>query len=1050
MLNRIFEFSLANRFLILVFASLIVFSGIYAMRELPIDAVPDVTPNQVQILTNAPGLSPVEVEQFITFPVETAMSGLPGISLIRSVSRFGLSAVTIYFDEGMDIYFCRRLVMERLPRAREAIGVRFGHPELGPIATGLGEIYQFEVKGVGYSLMELRTILDWDIAFKLRSVPGVVEVNSYGGELQTYEVQLDAGKLVSYKIPIEQVFRALEQNNANSGGGYIEHAQEQYLIRGEGLVRTLEDIDNIIVATGHDGTPIYIRNLGKARFAPMVRQGAVTRDGRGEAVTGIVMMLIGENGRVVVDRVKTKLQQIEKTLPPGVTIEPYYDRTDLVRKTIKTVGTNLTEGALLVVTVLFLLLGNLRAGLIVAAAIPLSMLVAFTGMLAAGISGNLMSLGAIDFGLIVDASVVMIENTIRHLAERRHAAGGDRRMTEDQMRTVVIEAGREVLRPIVFAVGIIIIVYLPILTLQGIEGKMFRPMAMTVIFALVGSLVLTLTVTPVLASRFLRQGVEEEETWIIRQAKRGYRLLLSKTMQHPAIAGSVATALFASSLGVAALLGAEFIPTLDEGTIALQAWRLPSVSLEESIRTTTRIEQVLKQFPEVVTVVSRTGRAEIATDPMGVEVSDIYLILKPDSEWTTARTKDDLIEAINRALTKAVPGNTFSYSQPIELRVQELIAGVRSDIAITIFGEDMEALRSLGDQVVRVVSEVPGATDTKAEQVAGMPYHVVAIDREKLARYGINAEQVLDTVTALGGRIVGQVVQGNRRFFMQVRFSPEDRKNFERILDIRISDSQGRLIPLRQLADIRTETGLAQISRENIQRRLAVETNVRGRDLAGFVGAAQKAVESHVTLPPGYWIKWGGEFENLQRASARLAIVVPIALFLIFVLLYTTFNSVRPALLVYLNVPLAATGGILALALRGMPFSISAGVGFIALFGVAVLNGVVLMSYILDLRKQGRPAEDAAYEGALIRMRPVLMTALVASLGFVPMALSTSAGAEVQRPLATVVIGGLVTSTALTLLVLPALYVWEERLRKAWTQRRGEAKEVPVPHRPNL
>jgi cobalt-zinc-cadmium resistance protein CzcA len=1045
MLNRVLEFSLANRFLILVFAGLIVVSGVYAMRQLPIDAVPDVTPNQVQILTNGRGLSPVEVEQFITFPVETAMSGLPGITLIRSVSRFGLSAVTIYFDEGMDIYFCRRLVMERLPRAREAIGERFGDPELGPIATGLGEIYQFEVKGDGYSLMELRTILDWDIAFKLRSVPGVVEVNTYGGELQTYEVQLDAAKLVSYKIPLERVFRALEQNNANSGGGYIEHAQEQYLIRGEGLVQTLEDMDNIIVGTGHDGTPIYIRNLGKARFAPMVRQGAVTRDGRGEAVTGIVMMLIGENGRVVVDRVKTKLQQIEKTLPSGVTIEPYYDRTDLVRKTIKTVSTNLTEGALLVIAVLFLILGNLRAGLIVAAAIPLSMLVAFTGMLTAGISGNLMSLGAIDFGLIVDASVVMIENTLRHLVERRRATDSTPRLSEVNTRLVILESGREVLRPIVFAVGIIIIVYLPILTLQGIEGKMFRPMAVTVIFALVGSLVLTLTVTPVLASLFLRHGVKEE-TWIIRQAKAGYRPLLSKTMQHPAIAGSVTAALFAASLGVAAFLGAEFIPTLDEGTIALQAWRLPSVSLEESVRTTTRIEQVLKEFPEVVTAVSRTGRAEIATDPMGVEVSDIYLILKPDSEWTTARTKDDLIDAINRALTKAVPGNTFSYSQPIELRVQELIAGVRSDIAITIFGEDMETLRRLGDQVVRVVSQVPGAADTKAEQVAGMPYHVVAIDRKKIARYGINAEQILDTVTALGGRTVGQVVQGNRRFFMQVRFSPEDRKNFERILDIRIADSEGRLIPLRQLADIRIETGLAQISRENIQRRLAVETNVRGRDLAGFVDAAQKAVASHVTLPPGYWIEWGGEFENLQRASARLAIVVPIALFLIFVLLYTTFNSLRPALLIYLNVPLAATGGILALALRGMPFSISAGVGFIALFGVAVLNGVVLMSYILDLRKQGHSAEEAAYEGALIRMRPVLMTALVASLGFVPMALSTSAGAEVQRPLATVVIGGLVTSTALTLLVLPTLYVWEERFREAWAHWWRKTKESPKPY----
>ncbi|MBX3213687.1 MAG: efflux RND transporter permease subunit, partial [Labilithrix sp.] len=728
---------------------------------------------------------------------------------------------------------------------------------------------------------------------------------------------------------------------------------------------------------------------------------------------------------------------------PGVTIEPYYDRTDLVRKTIKTVSTNLTEGALLVVAVLFLILGNLRAGLIVAAAIPLSMLVAFTGMLTAGISGNLMSLGAIDFGLIVDASVVMIENTIRHLAERRRATDSTPRLSEVNTRLMILEAGREVLRPIVFAVGIIIIVYLPILTLQGIEGKMFRPMAVTVIFALVGSLVLTLTVTPVLASLFLRHSVKEEETWIIRLAKRGYRPLLSKTMQHPAIAGSIAATLFATSLGVAAFLGAEFIPTLEEGAIALQAWRLPSVSLEESVRTTTRIEQVLKEFPEVVTVVSRTGRAEIATDPMGVEVSDIYLILKPDSEWTTARTKDDLIDAINRALTKTVPGNTFSYSQPIELRVQELIAGVRSDIAITIFGEDMETLRRLGDQVVRVVSQVPGAADTKAEQVAGMPYHVVAIDRKKIARYGINAEQILDTVTALGGRTVGQVVQGNRRFFMQVRFSPEDRKNFERMLDIRIADSEGRLIPLRQLADIRIETGLAQISRENIQRRLAVETNVRGRDLAGFVGAAQKAVASHVTLPPGYWIEWGGEFENLQRASARLAIVVPIALFLIFVLLYTAFNSVKPALLIYLNVPFAAVGGVFLLALRGMPFSISAAIGFIALFGIAVLNGVVLLTTIKKLREQGRSPLEAAREGAESRLRAVVMTATVAALGFIPMALSSSAGAEMQRPLATVVIGGLVSATFLTLFVLPTVYAFIYRKEEPAPPKGGVDEPAP-------
>lgn len=1043
MLNRIFEFALNNRFLILVFAGLIIASGVYSMSILPIDAVPDVTPNQVQILTNAPGLGPVEVEKFITFPVETAMSGLPGIELIRSVSRFGLSAITIYFDEGMDIYFCRRLVMERLPQARETIPQGLGTPEMGPISSGLGEIYQFEVKGEGYSLMELRTILDWDIAFKLRSVPGVIEVNSFGGELQTYEFQLDARKLVAYDLAIGQIFEALEQNNGNAGGAYIVHAQEQYLIRGEGLIQTLQDIENIVVATRNDGTPIYLRNLGQAQFAPMVRQGAVTRDGKGEAVTGIVMLLIGENGRVVVNRVKEKLEGIKQSLPEGVSIDPYYDRIDLVNKTIKTVATNLTEGAIFVIAVLLLLLGNIRGGLIVAVAIPLSMLVAFTGMVSARISGNLMSLGAIDFGLIVDGSVVMIENIVRHIAERREKTKKTGRMTSEEIREVIRESGREVLRPIFFAVGIIIIVYLPILTLQGIEGKMFTPMAVTVIFALVASLVLAVTLTPVLASLFLRKGVKEEETWVIRHVKRLYRPLLTRTMHHPAITGGVAAVLFAGSLGVAAFMGAEFIPKLDEGSIALQAWRLPSVSLEESVKNTTRIEQVLKTFPEVTSVISRTGRPEIATDPMGVEISDIYVLLNPDhDEWTTAGTKDGLIQAFDAALQKAVPGTKFSYSQPIELRVQELIAGVRSEIAINIFGEDMDQLKTLGDQVVQVVSKVQGAAETKAEQVAGLPYLRVIIDREAIARYGINTSQVLDTVKAIGGRTVGQVVKGNRRFFIQVRFSPEDRKNFDRIRDIRVADPRGRLIPITQLADIKIETGLAQISRENIQRRLAVETNVRGRDLSSFVADAQEAVRQKITLPDGYSIEWGGQFEQLQRASMRLAIVVPLALFLIFVLLYTMFNSVRPAVLIYLNIPLAATGGILALSFRGMPFSISAGIGFIALFGVAVLNGVVLMSYVLDLRKKGLSAEEAAYQGAVIRVRPVLMTALVASLGFLPMALSTSAGAEVQQPLATVVIGGLMTSTALTLFVLPTLYVWEERLREAWARRAQKTPEA--------
>lgn len=1029
MLNRILEFSLANRFLIIIIALVVVGFGIRSMLKLPIDAVPDVTPNQVQILTNSPGLGPVEVERFITFPVETAMSGLPGIEGIRSVSRFGLSAVTVTFKEDVDIYFARRLVMERLPQAREMIPEGFGTPEMGPISTGLGEIYQFEVKGDGYSLMELRSILEWDIAFKLKSVPGIVEVNTYGGELKTYEVQLLADKLVSYDLSIDQVFQALGSNNSNSGGAYIEHNQEQYLIRGEGLVRSLEDIGNIVVATRDEGTPIFIRDIAEVTFAPMVRQGAVTRDGEGEAVTGVVMMLIGENSRTVVNRVKEKIEDIKVSLPPGVTIDAYYDRTELVRKTIKTVTKNLGEGALLVIIILFLILGNFRAGLIVAAAIPLSMLVAFIGMKQFRISGNLMSLGAIDFGLIVDGSVVMIENIVRHLSLKSGGKTAEESSENDpsgktNIIEVILKAGREVLRPIVFAVGIIIIVYIPILALEGVEGKMFKPMALTVIFALIGSLILSFTLMPVLASYFLKKSTHDKETFIIRKVKKYYLPLVAKTIKNPKITAAVAGIIFLLSLIFVPFMGAEFIPRLDEGSIALQAWRLPSVSLEESVRNSSMIEKILKKYPEVITVVSRTGRAEIATDPMGVEISDIYVILKPPSEWESAETKDELVEKMNESLEESLPGTMFSYSQPIELRVQELIAGVRSDVAISIYGDDLETLEDLGGRVVNVISKVPGAADTKAEQVAGLPYLRVVIDRDAIARYGINASQVLNTVEAIGGKQVGQVLEGQKRFFIQVRFSPEDRESFENIKNIRVSNQNGQLIPLNQLADIRVEEGPAQISRENIHRRLSVETNVRGRDLASFVEDAQKAIDDQIELPTSYWIEWGGQFENLERASSTLAIVVPIALLLIFVLLFITFGSVSPALMIYLNIPLAATGGIIALFLRGMPFSISAGIGFIALFGIAVLNGVVLMSYIIQKRKEGKSPTEAAREGAEIRLRPVLMTALVASFGFIPMALSSSAGAEVQRPLATVVIGGLVTSTLLTLLVLPAIYSW--------------------------
>ena len=1021
-MHHVVDFALRNRFMVLAATALAAGLGVYSMLRLPIDAVPDVTPNQVMVLTQAPGLGPVEVEQFVTFPVETAMSGLPGITSIRSISRFGLSSVYIYFEESTDLYFARRLVMERLPEARELVPEGYGTPSLGPISTGLGEIYQFEVRGEGYSAMDLRSILDWQIGFRLRSVPGVVEVNSYGGELKTYEIQLDPNRLVAYNVSLDMVYEALRENNANAGGAYIERAQEQYVIRGEGLITSLEDIGNVVVTASEDGVPVYVRNLGETAFAPMVRQGAVTRDGRGEIVTGVVMMLMGENPRVVAQRVDEELERIVATLPAGVEIDTYYNRTDLVQRTIATVQTNLVEGGLLVIAVLLLFLGNIRGGLIVAAAIPLSMLFAFTGMLQAGISGNLMSLGAIDFGLIVDGSVVMVENIVRRLHQTR----------DKHIRAEVIGwAGREVARPVFFAVMIIIIVYLPILTLQGVEGKMFRPMALTVIFALIASLVLALTLMPVLASLAFRGRIAEREPRIVTWLMRYYQPLLAGALEHPRTTGIGAAVVFAASLLLIPFMGAEFLPKLNEGAIAVQAWRLPSVALSESVKSTTLVEETLLEFPEVLTVVSRTGQAEIPTDPMGVETSDIYVILKDESEWETAGTKEELIEAINRELEHRVPGNIFSYSQPIELRMQEMIAGVRSDLAVTAYGPDLDELRDIGESVQQVVRSVQGAADVKVEQTAGLPFLRVEVDRTAIARYGINAAEVLEVVETLGGKVIGEVLEGQARFPLQARFIAESRADLEQIRSIRVADPAGAMIPLSQLAEIWTEEGPAQISREQIQRRITVEANVRGRDLGGFAADVQEAVARDVDLPPGYSVGYGGQFENLQRAQSRLVLVVPLALFLIFLLLYTAFGAFRPAVLIYFNIPIAATGGILALFLRGMPFSISAGVGFIALFGVAVLNGVVMVSYFLDLRKQGLSVDDAVRRGAERRMRPVLMTALVASLGFVPMALATSAGAEVQRPLATVVIGGLVTSTLLTLFVLPSLYRWMEHTRAA-------------------
>lgn len=1029
MINALIRFSISQRLLVMLLVAILIGAGLYSFQRLPIDAVPDVTNVQVQVLTAAPSLAPLEIERQITFPVEVAMSGLPDIEEIRSVSKFGLSAVTVVFDDKIDTYFARQLVLERLSQAREQIPESIGSPEMGPISTGLGEIYQYELKaapGSGYDPTSLRTIQDWNVRRQLLGVPGITEVNSFGGREKQYQVRLDPAKLQSYGLSLRDVLESVGRNNANVGGAYIEHGAEQYLLRGIGLVESADDISNIVVKTGREGVPVYVRDVGEVVTGATVRQGAVTADGEGEIVAGIAMMLKGENSRTVVDRVKERIEGIKKTLPKGVELIPFYDRAELVDRTVWTVAKNLIEGAILVIIVLILLLGNWRGSLLVATIIPLSMLFAAILMRVFNVSGNLMSLGALDFGLIVDGAVVMVENAVRRRAEAQH--GGLKEVPE---RTI-LEACTEVGRPVVFAVAIIMIVYLPILSLTGIEGKMFKPMALTVVFALLGSLILSLTYVPAAMTFILRGHISEKESFLIRYAKRWYRPALALMIRRRAQAFAVATALVLMSFALFPLLGSEFIPRLDEGALAVQIQQLPSVSLTQSIKTVTEAERVIKSFPEVTKVVSKTGRAEVATDPMGVETTDVYIALKPHSEWTSARSREELVEKMSEALEAKVPNGVFSFSQPIELRVAELISGVRSDVAIKLFGDDLDTLKETAEKISRVVGRVKGAEDVKVEQVTGLPQLQIKPDRARLARYGVNVEDVNDLVeSVVAGKDAGMVYEGEQRFNLVVRFGEAQARDVETIKNLMVSAPNGARIPLSELADVALVEGPAQISREDTRRRIGVELNVRGRDVGSFVKEAQGQIEKQVQIPPGYYLTWGGTFENLERASARLMIVVPLALFLIFILLFSTFNSVKQALLIYTGILFAVVGGIFALFLRGMPFSISAGVGFIALFGVAVLNGVVMVSYINRLREEGREPADAVREGAETRLRPVLMTALVASLGFIPMALATSAGAEVQRPLATVVIGGLVTSTLLTLLLLPALYGWFERAKQA-------------------
>ena len=1035
MIDKIITFALQQRFLVLTFTLLLIGLGLYSAKKLPIDAFPDVTNIQVQIITEAEGMAPTEVEKLVSFPIEVTMTGIPKVTEVRSLSKIGLSVITVVFEDDMDTYFARQLVFERLQQARENLppGV---DAEMGPISTGLGEIYQYVVEGDGYSPMELRTVQDWIIRLILRTVPGVTDVNSFGGFVKQYHVLIDPGKLISYNLTLREVFEAVEKNNANAGGNFIEHNSEQYIVRGLGLVKSSEDLQNIIIAS-HDGTPIYVKNVADVTIGPEIRQGAVTKDGKGEVVAGITLMLKGASGREVVTNVKEKVQEIQKALPPGVTIKPFYDRTELVKRAIETVTKALKEGAIFIFLVLLLFLGNIRSALIVGAVLPLSVLFTFIMMGRFNLSANLMSLGglAIGIGMLVDGAVVMVENVYRHLEENPEAKGN--------IIHTVLEAAKEVGRPIVFGISIIIVVFLPLFTLQGIEGKMFSPMAFTVSFALLGSLIFSLTVIPVLCTFLLGEGrsrftnislfnklgglFESLSNKIITSLKNLYIPILKKALGcRKLVVGGAVTALILS-LSLFPFIGTEFLPQLNEGSIAIQAFRLPSISLTESLEVSRQIERALIKFPEVQTVVSKTGRAEIASDPMGVEISDILVNLKPQSDWKTAETNEELVEKMREELS-LIPGVAYSFSQPIALRVDELISGVKAQIAIKLFGEDMDVLKNKAEEIREIVSKIKGVEDLNVERVSGLQYLQIEIDRSQIARYGINVSDIQEIVeTAIGGKVATEVFEGQKRFGVFVRFPGYVRKDVNTVKNILVSAPDGARIPLEQLARVYLEEGPAQISRENGQRRIVIECNVAGRDIGGFVAEAQKKIAAQVELPPGYFITWGGQFENQQRAMARLYIVVPLVILLIFILLFSTFNSLKNALLIIMNIPFAVIGGILALFISGLYLSVSASVGFIALFGVAVLNGVVMVSYFNQLRREGTGLEEAILKGAELRLRPVLMTALVASLGLIPMFLATGPGSEIQKPLATVVIGGLISSTILTLIVLPTLYGWFEK-----------------------
>ena len=1018
MLARIIELSLRHRLVVILAWTGIALAGLAAFRSLPLDAFPDTTPVQVQINTVAPALAPLEIERQATAPVEQTLGGLPGLTEVRSLSRFGLSQVTVTFEDGTDVWLARQVVAERL--AAIELGPGIERPQMGPVATGLGEVFHYLVTGEDATLSELRTAHDWIVRPQLRSVPGVAEVNAWGGEERQFQVVVDPLELQQRGLSLSALVEAVEGNNANVGGGALDGAGESALVQGVALVARPEDIGGIVVGA-EDGVPIHVRDVARVRDGHAIRRGAVTADGRGEAVLGLGFLLMGENSHDVTRALSARLVEVQRSLPPGIRVEPVYERTELVDHVLRTVRTNLFEGALLVVAVLFIFLGNLRAGLVVAAAIPLSMLFAFDLMARAGIAGSLMSLGAIDFGLIVDSSVILVENAVRRLG----IEGGRRSRVE-----VVRDAALEVRGPTMFGELIIMVVYVPILALEGIEGKLFRPMALTVIFALIGSLLLSLTLMPVLASLVLPARAEQRENALVRGLKRLYRPVLAWALRRRAAVLLGAAAAVGGAALLATRLGSEFVPRLDEGTIVVNTVRLSGVSVDESVRYGTQIERaLLAAFPdEIERAWTRTGTAEVATDPMGLEVSDVFLTLKPRGGWRRARTQAELVAAME-AVTAELPGMRALYTQPIEMRVNEMVAGIRADVGVKIFGDDLGVLQQKAAEVRSILERIPGAADLYTEQVTGQPLVRVVVDRDAIARHGIAAGEVLALVQALGGIEVGELQEGERRFPIAVRLDDRYRADERALEQVLVVASNGERIPLGMLARIERDEGAATVNREWGKRRIVVQANVRDRDIGSFVADALEAIESRVALDPGYYIRLGGQFEHYERARDRLLLVVPAALGLIFVLLYFTYGRVPDALRVFTGVPFAAVGGVLALWLCDMPFSISAAVGFVALSGVSVLGDMVLVSTIRDLLREGVPLEQAVRQAAEQRLRPVLMTALVASLGFLPMALNTGMGAEVQRPLATVVIGGVASSTLLTLVVLPVLYVVLRRRR---------------------